>query len=100
MELNPMDKFMERMQNAMQMSKEERMKLMAENKKMCICPDCPSYKGTGETELLFCAMGKSKAITKEKGCTCPGCPVTNKMGLTKLYFCTKGNEVEQRGMRM
>jgi len=100
MELKPMDKFMELMQKAMQMSEEERMKMMAENKKMCICANCPSYKGTGETALLFCRTVKSKVITEEKGCTCGGCPVTDKMGLTKLYFCMKGSEAEQRGMSM
>lgn len=95
-----MDKFQELMQKAMQMSEEERMKMMAENKKMCICADCPSYKGTGETALLFCAMAKSEVITEEKGCTCPTCPVTDKMGLTHTYFCTRDSERSQRGMSM
>ena len=96
----PMDKFMELMQKAMQMSEEERMKFIAENKKMCICASCPSYVGTGETELAFCTIGKSEVITEEKGCTCPSCPVTDKMGLTHTYFCTRGSEREQRGMAM
>ncbi|MFQ5832280.1 MAG: DUF2769 domain-containing protein [Candidatus Thorarchaeota archaeon] len=93
-----MDKFEELMKKAMQMPEEQRMAMMAENKKMCICASCPSYTGTGETELLFCSSGKSKVITEEKGCTCGGCPVTPKMGLTHLYFCTRGSEGQQRGM--
>ncbi|MFQ6124955.1 MAG: DUF2769 domain-containing protein [Candidatus Heimdallarchaeota archaeon] len=95
-----MDKFEELMQQMMQMSEEERMKVMAENKKICICASCPSYVETGETELLFCATGKSQVITEEKGCTCPTCPATDKMGLTHTYFCTRGSEREQRGMAM
>ena len=82
----------------MQMSEEERMQMMAGNKQKCICADCPSYVGTGETELLFCATSKSNKITEEKGCTCPTCPVTDMMGLTKTYFCTRGGEAQQRGM--
>jgi hypothetical protein len=65
---------------------------------MCICRDCPSYKGTGETQVLFCEVGKSSAITEERGCTCGMCPVTPQMGLTKLYYCTKGSEAQQRGI--
>ena len=93
-----MDKFQELMQKAMQMPEEARMKMMGENKKACVCADCPSYTGTGETELLFCATKKSTIITEEKGCTCPSCPVTPKMGLTHDYFCTKGSEAQIRGM--
>ncbi|MFQ5819022.1 MAG: DUF2769 domain-containing protein [Candidatus Heimdallarchaeota archaeon] len=95
-----MDKFEELMQKMMQMSEEERMKSMAENKGKCICAGCPSYLGTGETELLFCATEKSEVITEERGCTCPSCPVTDIMGLTHEYFCIRSSEREQRGMTM
>ena len=93
-----MDKFQDLMQKAMKMPEEARMKMMAENKKMCTCAGCPSYTGTGETELLFCSTGKSAKITEEKGCICATCPVTPNMGLTNLYFCTKGSEAQIRGM--
>ena len=55
-----MDKFQEMMQKAMQMPEEARMQMMGENKKACIRVACPSYTGTGETALLFCANMKSK----------------------------------------
>ena len=95
-----MDKYDEITQKMMSMPEEQRMKMMQEMKKMCICASCPSYVGTGETAIFFCNMGKSSVITEEKGCTCAGCPVTEKRGLTKLYFCIKGSEKEQRSMLM
>lgn len=66
---------------------------------MCTCGGCPSYKGTGETALLFCYTTKSKKIRKEKGCVCGGCPVTKQMGLKYMYYCTRGTEKEQSGMK-
>lgn len=68
---------------------------LADLTKICVCGKCPSYKGTGETRLLFCATGKSALIRKEKGCMCPACPVTEKLGLRWLYYCTKGSGKEQ-----
>ena len=93
-----MDEYQERMQKMMSIPEEQRKKMMAELRSMCICASCPSYEGTGETELMFCTLGKSSKITEEKGCTCPGCLVTEKIGLTKLYFCIKGSERQQREM--
>ncbi len=93
-----MDKFEEMMKTRAQMTEEQRMAMVEENKKMCICPSCPSYEGTGENGLIFCSMGKSEFIKEEKGCTCAGCPVTPKMGFTHIYFCTRGGEGQQRGM--
>ena len=78
-----------------QMSEEERKATIAENTNMCICASCPTYVGTGETELLFCELGKSDVITEDKGCTCPGCPVTPKMGLRWNDYCLKGSGREQ-----
>ena len=94
-----MDKFEEHMKELMQMSEAERMANMEKSKKVFICVGCPSYTGTGETGLLFCATGKSSIITEEKGCICSGCPMTERAGLTHEYFCTRGSEAEQRGMR-
>jgi len=62
---------------------------------ICNCVGCPSYKGTGETALLFCLVDKSTKIKKEKGCICGGCPVTKEMKLTHTYYCTRGTEKEQ-----
>ena len=66
---------------------------------MCTCGGCPSYKGTGETVLLFCYTGKSSKIKKEKGCICPGCPVAKQMGLKHNYFCTRGSEKQLISMK-
>ncbi|MFQ5815025.1 MAG: DUF2769 domain-containing protein [Candidatus Hydrothermarchaeaceae archaeon] len=80
------------------MSEEEIRAATEESKKICAeyCGVCPSYKGTGETELLFCATGKSGKITKEKGCLCGSCPVqTQRMNLRWDYYCTKGSGGEQ-----
>ncbi len=59
-------------------------------KSMCICAGCPSYEGTGETELGFCLTGKSSVIKEKKGCTCGGCPVTEIISLRWVYYCTRG----------
>ena len=39
-------------------------------------------KVLGETELLFCGVGKSSVITEAKGCSCGLCPVVAHIGLT------------------
>ncbi len=96
-----MDKFEQVMQTMSQMTEEERMKAIEDNKTLCICPDCPTYNECAQEkgEIFYCSMGKSPTcITKGLGCICPACPITEKMGLTHDYFCTKGTEREQRGM--
>ena len=80
------------------MSQEEIKTKLAELTKSCICGKCPTYKGTGEKRLLFCATGKSTLIKTEKGCMCPGCPVTEMIGLRWLFYCTKGTGKEQAGI--
>ena len=96
-----MDKFEKMMQMMSNMTEEERKKTINKNKKLCICPDCPSYNECAKEkgELFYCAVGKSvSCITKESGCICPACPITETMGLTKDYFCIKGTESQQRRM--
>lgn len=77
-----------------QLTPEETQTRLQESMKDCICASCPTYVGTRESKLLFCAMGKSESITKEKGCICPGCPVQTKMALRWDYYCTKGSGME------
>lgn len=48
------------------MSPKEMDAKLAEFTKMCICGGCPTYAGTGEKRLLFCATGKSKIIKKRR----------------------------------
>ena len=95
-----MDKWEEMKKKIMAMPEAERMKRTELSKSLCICKNCPSYRGTGETELLFCGIGKSKIIGKEMGCSCGLCPVVTHIGLTRLYYCTRGNEAEQRGVKI
>jgi hypothetical protein len=90
------EKIMEKISN---IPKEEHTKTIEANKKLCICPECPTYNDCAkeQDELLFCILGKSETcITKESGCICPACPITEKLGLTKQYYCTKGTEQEQK----
>jgi len=95
-----LDEWEKMMKKMKAMPEAERMKLMEQARTMCLCTKCPSYRGTGETELLFCSTGKSSIIKEEKGCSCGLCPVVAHMGLTRLYYCTRGNEREQRGVSM
>jgi hypothetical protein len=64
-----------------------------ENVKMCLCPDCPTYKGSNLTGILFCAKGKAKEDVKNASCICPECPVSGKYGLKQQYYC-KGKTAE------
>ncbi len=93
-----MDKWEQMMQAMMQMPEEEQMKKKQMLAGMCTCRGCPTYAGTGETQVMFCSMGKSGSITEEKGCICGGCPVYAQMDLKHGYYCTKGSEKEQAGM--
>jgi hypothetical protein len=83
-----------------QMTAEEMNAAMEEKSKICatMCGTCPSYEGTGEEKLLFCATGKSDVITEEKGCTCGGCAVQDQMMLRWDYYCMKGSGKDQAGM--
>jgi hypothetical protein len=93
-----MDKWETMMQQFMALPEADRIQQIEQSKTMCICKECPSYKDTGESALLFCGTGKSSIITDENGCTCGLCPVIAHMGLTRLYYCTRGNEKDQRDM--
>jgi len=96
-----MDKFEQAMQQMAKMSQQETAKMIESNKKICICPGCPTYNKCAEQhkELLYCALSKSPScITKEVACICPSCPMTEQIGLTHKFFCSRGTEREQRGM--
>lgn len=58
------------------------------------CGKCPSYEGTGETNLAFCSIGKSSLIKEEKGCLCGQCPITRQMSLRWVNYCTQGSALE------
>jgi len=90
------ESFEDKMKAMKDLSDEEMAKRIEEVKAICasFCGECPSYTGTGETELGFCITDKSKAITEEKGCLCTSCPITSQMSLRWKYFCTLGSAGE------
>ena len=89
-------------QNMEAMSKMTPAQMQAQIKeldKICICGKCPTYIGTGEKKLTFCAIGKSTMIKKDKGCLCPTCPVQKNLALRWDRYCLKGSGKEQSGMK-
>ncbi len=63
-----------------------------ENVNICLnnCASCMSYPGI-ESEILFCARGKSSTPITKKGCNCGFCEVQMKYGCTELFHCDKGS---------
>lgn len=66
---------------------------MKDYKKMCICPQCPSYVEC--KDKAFCLGKKSNCIKKEKGCICGACPVFSELKLKHGYYCTRDSENKQ-----
>jgi len=56
---------------------------------LCRCPQCPSYRGTGERGEDFCQTDPSQKIQEEKGCLCGTCYSENNTGVKQLYFCKR-----------
>ncbi len=79
------------------LSPEEMQKRLNDAKKICkdYCGECPTYVGTGETQLVFCWMSKSKKIKVAKGCMCPDCPVQRNAFQRWDYYCINGSAMEQ-----
>lgn len=61
----------------------------SENRKKCICPNCPSFPADCGDEILYCSLGKSGCDIETRGCVCGGCPVYSENDLDGLYFCDK-----------
>jgi Protein of unknown function (DUF2769) len=95
----PQKTFEQNMQAMSKMSPAEMQIKIKELDKICICGKCPTYVGTGEKKLTFCAIGKSTIIKKDKGCLCPGCPVAKTLTLRWDRYCVKGSGKEQSGMK-
>ncbi len=91
--------FEQNMEAMSRMSPAEVQAKIKELDKLCICGKCPTYAGTGEKKLTFCAIGRSTIINKDKGCLCPGCPVQKSMALRWDRYCLKGSGKEQSGMK-
>lgn len=92
--------FEEKMAAMGDMSEEETAQMIEDIKGTCknFCGECPTYTGTNETELAFCAQGRSKIISEEKGCLCPGCPISRKLNMRWDYYCRNGSGMEQAGI--
>jgi hypothetical protein len=89
-------------QNMEAMSKLSPAQMQAQIKeldKICVCGKCPTYAGTGEKKLTFCAIGKSTVIKKDNGCLCPTCPVQKNLSLRWDRYCLKGSGKQQSGMK-
>jgi len=69
---------------------------LEQTKFMCkdFCGKCPSYQGTGETNLAFCSIGKSAHIKERKGCLCKQCPIFKMLSLRWEFYCIEGNALE------
>jgi hypothetical protein len=75
--------------------------MIREIKEVCehYCQDCPTHDETGETELAFCAIGRSATRSPTNRVACAGgCPVTERMSLEWDCYCIKGSGSEQAGM--
>lgn len=76
----------------------EKQKREGEENTKYICKDycgkCPSYVGTGETNLAFCFAGKSSIIKENKGCLCGQCPISRTMSFRWSKYCTEGSALE------
>ena len=87
----------EKMEMMSQMSEADQARAAENVPHICkdYCGKCPSYQGTGETKLVFCALGKSSVIKEEKGCLCGQCPISKTMCLRWEYYCTRGKAMER-----
>jgi hypothetical protein len=65
-----------------------------EDHKLCICPSCPTFKGTPLTDVHYCAMGEANLKVSQLGCVCASCPVFKKYRLKAAYFCVNGKSAD------
>ena len=91
--------FEQKMEAMSKMTPAQMQDKIKELDKICVCGKCPTYIGTGEKKLTFCAIGKSTMIKKDKGCLCPTCPVQKNLALRWDRYCLKGSGKEQSGMK-
>jgi hypothetical protein len=78
---------------------EEVTVLMADDRKKCVCPSCPTYGDCSRDgkEAVYCLIGKSrKCVMEEVSCICPDCPLTSELDLAFTYYCTLGSELQLR----
>ena len=61
-----------------------------ENLKMCMCPNCPTFKNSPLSGALYCARGKAEETVLHAGCMCSHCPVGDEYDLKLEYYCVRG----------
>lgn len=76
------------------MSQADQKKSAVQVLHLCQCSKCPTCAGSGETDLVFCTLGKSAIIHEQKGCLCSECAISKTMSLRWDYYCTHGSAVE------
>jgi hypothetical protein len=74
------------------MSEAERTASIEQSRNICseYCGVCPTHMGKGETQLIFCIVGKSNNISEFKGCLCGSCPVQRDWHMRWDSYCIKG----------
>jgi hypothetical protein len=85
------------MMNSLTLTPEEKLQIIGQRQKACICLTCPTYVDCSveEDDRAFCTIGKSACISEEKECLCPTCPVAASLGLKNRFYCTRGSENQQ-----
>jgi hypothetical protein len=85
------------MMNSLTLSSEEKLQIIGQRQKECLCPTCPTFVDCSveEDDRAFCTIGKSGCISEEKGCLCPTCPVAARLELKNRFYCTRGSENQQ-----
>jgi hypothetical protein len=87
--------FEEKYQAMMASMSEPEQKQSAEQVEfICLCRNCSTYTGSGETTVAFCTSGKSNAIQEQKDCLCSTCPITKTMSMRWEYYCKQGSALE------
>lgn len=61
---------------------------------LCQCSKCKTCMGSGETNLVFCSLGRSEVIRERKNCLCSTCAIAKTMSLRWDYYCIRGSAVE------
>jgi hypothetical protein len=87
------------MSKIMGFNQEEAAAMIAEDRRKCVCPACPTYGECGKEgkEAIYCLVGKSRKCSMEEvSCICPDCPLTSELDLTFTYYCTLGSELQLR----
>jgi len=68
------------------MSEADQKKSAVQVLHLCKCSKCPTCTGSGETDLVFCTLGKSTVIHEQKGCLCLKCAISKTMSLRWDYY--------------